>query len=163
MSEPGTILVRGTAVGTVLPDSGFAAWGSCHVPQTADVDGELRDRPGAGADLRLCLLLVSRRQEACMMRRGQVASEAPACGNRKRGVLSLCPTFHLYPSFPPASLGPGREVGSWVGQTRLGKTARLGVWLFRGALQGERVFSALSAAGDWEKRGSYHKAQLSGR
>ena len=39
---------------TVLPVGGFAAWGSCHVPQTADVDGALRDRPGVGANLRFC-------------------------------------------------------------------------------------------------------------
>ena len=45
------------------------------------------------------------------------------------------------PFFAPASPGPGREVRSWVGWTRLGKTARLGVW------QGESVLSALSAAG----------------
>ena len=38
------------------------------------------------------------------------------------------------------------------------KTARSGVWLFRGALQGESLFSSLVAAGDWEKKGSYHTA-----
>ena len=37
----------------------------------------------------------------------------------------------------PSSPGPGREVRSWVGWTRLGKTARCGVWLFWGALQEE--------------------------
>ena len=29
------------------------------------------------------------------------------------------------------------------------KTARSGMWWFRGALEGEGVFFALSAAGDW--------------
>ena len=61
------------------------------------------------------------------------------------------------PFFAPASPGPGREVRSWIGwTTRLGKTTRSGVWFFRGALQGEGVFLALSAAREWVKKGSYH-------
>ena len=33
-----------------------------------------------------------------------------------------------------------------------------GVWLFRGALLGESLFSSLAAAGDWVRKGSYHTA-----
>ena len=62
------------------------------------------------------------------------------------------------PFFPPEPPGPSREVRSWIGRTPLEKTSRSGVWLFRGALMGERVFSAFSAAGDWVKKGSYHTA-----
>ena len=57
----------------------------CHVPQTVDVDGELRDGPGAGANLRLCrdfaavaaLLGVEanpRLRRACAVLAGRVAS-----------------------------------------------------------------------------------------
>ena len=38
------------------------------------------------------------------------------------------------------------------------KTARAGLWLFRGALRGENLFSSLDAAGDWARKGSYHTA-----
>ena len=66
------------------------------------------------------------------------------------------------PFFAPASPGTGREVRSWIGWTRLRKTARSGVWWFRGALQGalqgEGVLLVLCAAGDWVKKGSYHTA-----
>ena len=60
-----------------------------------------------------------------------------------------------YPLFAPASPGPGKKVGRW---TRLVKTARSGSCFFQGALRGEGVLSALSAAGDWVKKGSYHTA-----
>ena len=35
-----------------------------------------------------------------------------------------------------------------LGWSQLGKTVRSGVWLFRGALQGENLFSSLAVAGD---------------
>ena len=54
-----------------------------------------------------------------------------------------------------SSPGRGREVRSWIGWTPLVKTERSRVWLVQVALQGEAVFSALSAA-DWVKKGSYH-------
>ena len=54
-------------------------------------------------------------------------------------TVSRLPT----PAFAPASPGPGREVRSWIGSTRRGKIARLGVWFFRGALQGEGFFCTL--------------------
>ena len=40
----------------------------------------------------------------------------------------------------------------------MGKTARSGLWLFRGALRGGDVFSSLLALCDWVKKGSYHTA-----
>ena len=43
-----------------------------------------------------------------------------------------------------------------LGWSQLEKTERSGVWVFRGALQWENLFSLLDAAGDWEKKGSYH-------
>ena len=46
-------LEKVTDFSAVVSERGNAE-GLCHVPQTADVDGELRDRPGAGAKLRLC-------------------------------------------------------------------------------------------------------------
>ena len=51
------------------------------------------------------------------------------------------------PFFSPASPGPGKEVRSWIGWTRPGKTAR--------SVCG---FPALSAAGDWVKRRPYRTA-----
>ena len=33
-----------------------------------------------------------------------------------------------------------------------------GVWLFRGALQGENLFSSLDVTGDWERKGTYQTA-----
>ena len=38
------------------------------------------------------------------------------------------------------------------------ETDRSGVWLFRGALQGENLLSSLAVAGDCERNGSYHTA-----
>ena len=32
------------------------------------------------------------------------------------------------------------------------------MWIFRGALQGENLFSLHDAGGDWEKKGSYRTA-----
>ena len=64
-------------------------------------------------------------------------------------VSCLPPTF-----FASVSPGPGGEVRNGSGWTSLEKTARSGMWLFCGALGGESVFFALSAAGDWVKKGS---------
>ena len=50
-----------------------------------------------------------------------------------------------------------------LGWTLEEKTDRSGVWLFRCALQGENLFSSLSAAGDWERKGSYHTASTVSR
>ena len=46
-----------------------------------------------------------------------------------------------------------------MGWSLLRKQSRSGVWLFRGALQGENLlFSLLDTTGDWVKKGSYHTA-----
>ena len=45
-----------------------------------------------------------------------------------------------------------------LGWSMLEETDRSGVWLFRGAFEGENLFSSLDVAGDWEKKGSYHTA-----
>ena len=42
------------------------------------------------------------------------------------------------------------------------ETVRSRVWLFRGASQVVGVFSSLSAAGDWEKKSSYHSLWAGG-
>ena len=47
--------------------------------------------------------------------------------------------------------------GNW-GWTQLEKTGRSGEWFFRGAYQGEDLFSSLADSGDWVKKGSYHTA-----
>ena len=64
-------------------------------------------------------------------------------------AMVACPSCHdnyLEPT------GPGRWVGhNW--RKPFGP-----VWLFRGALQGESLFSSLVAAGDWVRKGSYHTA-----
>ena len=66
--------------------------------------------------------------------------------------------------FPPAPflqrephLSSGGS-GNMFGWSQLEKTVRSGVWLFRGALRGENLFSSLCAAGDWVKKRSYHTA-----
>ena len=77
-----------------------------------------------------------------MIRRGQAAFKAPARfprGGNRDGVCCRC-VLLPFPFFALASPGPGREVRSWIGWTRPGKAARLGVRFFRGALQGERSF-----------------------
>ena len=51
-----------------------------------------------------------------------------------------------------------RVIRNMIGWTLQEKTDRSGVWLFRGALQGENLFSLLDAAGDWERKGSYRTA-----
>ena len=56
----------------------------------------------------------------------------------------------LHPPFlASVSPGPGSEVRNGIGWTSLEKTARSGMCWFRGALGGESVLVALSAAGDW--------------
>ena len=54
--------------------------------------------------------------------------------------------------------GPGSEIRRQLGWTQMEKTGRSGVWFFRGALQGEDLFSSLAVSGDWVKKGSYHTA-----
>ena len=70
-------------------------------------------------------------------------------------VRVACPSCPDYYPEPP---GPGIVIWNMLGWSRLEKTERSGVWLFQGALQGENLFSLLDAAGDWERKGSYHTA-----
>ena len=58
----------------------------------------------------------------------------------------------------PEPPGPGRIIRNMLRWSQLEKTVRSGVWLFRGALRGENLFSSLCAAGDWVKKGSYRTA-----
>ena len=70
-------------------------------------------------------------------------------------VLVACPSCPYHSPEPP---GPGRTIRNMKGWSQMEKTVRSGVWLFRGALQGESLFSSLVAAGDWVRKGSYHTA-----
>ena len=54
--------------------------------------------------------------------------------------------------------GPGSEIRRELGWTEMEQTGRSGVWFFRGALQGEDLFSSLAVSGDWVRKGSYHTA-----
>ena len=69
-------------------------------------------------------------------------------------IVPRCAVMVASPTCPDNSLelpGPGRIIRNMLG-------SRSGVWLFRGALQGESLFSSLDAAGDWVRKGSYHTA-----
>ena len=82
--------------------------------------------------------------------------EFPGSGNRT-GVCCHC----VLPSIAfLCSCVTWTRQGSWelVRKDTTGKTARSGVWWFWGCLAGESVFSVLSAAGDWVKKGSHHTA-----
>ena len=70
-------------------------------------------------------------------------------------VRVACPSCPDYYPEPP---GPGIVIRNMLGWSKLEKTERSGVWVFRGALQGENLFSLLDAAGDWVTKGSYHTA-----
>ena len=59
------------------------------------------------------------------------------------------------PIFSSVSPGPGREVRNGMGWSLMEKTARSGVWLFRGALRGSGAFFALAAFVSWVQRGSF--------
>ena len=69
-------------------------------------------------------------------------------------TVSRLPT----PDFATSAPGCGSVVSRWLGWTSMEKTARCGLWLFRGALRGGDVFSSLLASCDWVKKGSYHTA-----
>ena len=70
-------------------------------------------------------------------------------------VRVACPSC---PDYSPEPLGPDRIIRNMLGWSFLEKTERSGVWVFRGALQGENLFSSLAVAGDWERKGSYRTA-----
>ena len=73
-----------------------------------------------------------------------------------RYALVSSPSF--YSDLTPVLPGPGSEVGRKLEWTQMEKTDRSGVWFFRGALQGEDLFSSLAVSGDWVRKGSYHTA-----
>ena len=75
---------------------------------------------------------------------------APGCA-----VRVACPSCLDYYLEPP---GPGIVIRNMLGWSRLVKTESSGVWVFRGALQGENLFSSLDEVGDWVRKGSYHTA-----
>ena len=54
--------------------------------------------------------------------------------------------------------GPGSENRKQLGWTQLEKTEKSGVWFFRGAFQGDDLFSSLAETVDWEWKGSYQTA-----
>ena len=54
--------------------------------------------------------------------------------------------------------GPGESFRSALGWTPLLHTPSSGVWLFRGALQGEQILAALVSSVDWVVRGTYRTA-----
>ena len=54
--------------------------------------------------------------------------------------------------------GPGEPLRSALGWTPLLHTSSSGVWLFRGALQGEQLLAALVSSVDWVFRGNYRTA-----
>ena len=89
-----------------------------------------------------------------MLRRGQVSYRVPDLRIfQEVEIVPGCAVQVACPSCPdnsPVSPGPGWSL--------MEKTVRSGVWLFRGALGGENLFSFLDVAGDWEKKGSYHTA-----
>ena len=70
-------------------------------------------------------------------------------------AMVACPSC---PDHSPEPPGRGRIIGNMLGWSQMEKTDRSGVWLFRGALQGEILFSSLAAIGDWERKGSYRTA-----
>ena len=76
-------------------------------------------------------------------------------------IVPECAVSVARPACPdnsPVSPGPGRVIRNMLGWTLEEKTVGSGVWLFRGPLQGENLFSSLDAVGDWVKKGSYHTA-----
>ena len=84
------------------------------------------------------------------LRISQEVEIVPGCAVRV--ARPSCPDYY------PESPGPGIGIRNMLGWSLLKKTERSGVWLFRGALQGENLFSLLDAAGDWERKGSYRTA-----
>ena len=77
----------------------------------------------------------------------QVVEIMPVCADM---VTRLPP-----PLFSSESPGPGREVRNGMGWSKMEKTARSGVWLFRGALSGNSAVFAFAALAKWVKKGSF--------
>ena len=77
-------------------------------------------------------------------------------------IVTVCAVAVARPSCPdhsPEPPGPGGIIRNMLGWSHFRRKQNgSGVWLFRGALRGENLFSSLDAAGDWVKKGSYHTA-----
>ena len=84
------------------------------------------------------------------LRMSQELEIVPGCA-----VTVTCPSCPFNTPDPP---GPRRVIRNMLGWSHEEKKVGSGVWLFRGAVQGENLFSSLSAAGDWVRKGSYHTA-----
>ena len=65
-------------------------------------------------------------------------------------VKVACPSC---PDYSPEPLGTGRVIRNMLGWSKLEETERSGVWVFQGLLQGENLFSSISAAGAWVRKG----------
>ena len=85
--------------------------------------------------------------------------------SRRGGTVQEFPAGCASVSFPACCSdltsvlpGPGSEIRKQLGWIQMEKTDRSGVWFFRGAFQGEDLFSSLAVSGDWVKKGSYHTA-----
>ena len=94
------------------------------------------------------------------MRAGLLNKQGPRI-SREVEIFPGCAATVACPSCldnSPVSPGPGRVIRNMLGWSQLEKTVRSGVSLFRGALQGENLFSSLVAAGDWVRKGSCHTA-----
>ena len=88
-------------------------------------------------------------------------AKSPQKGFQVQGVMARCASVSLPFGFSDLTSvlpGPGSEIRKLLGWTQLEKTGRSGVWFFRGAYQGEDLFSSLAVSGDWVKKGSYHTA-----
>ena len=75
--------------------------------------------------------------------------------SREVEIVPGCAVMVACPTCPDNSLelpGPGGIIRNMLGWSQLEKADRSGVWLFRGALQGESLFSSLVAAGDWVRK-----------
>ena len=67
--------------------------------------------------------------------------------SQEEEIVSGCAVSGARPSClddSPEPPGPGRIIRNMLGWSQLEKTVRSGVWLFRGALRGENLFSSLA-------------------
>ena len=77
----------------------------------------------------------------------KVVEILPGCADM---VTCLLPPF-----FSSVSPGPGREVRNGMGWSLMEKTARSGVWLFRGAFRESSAFFAFAEFANWVEKGSF--------
>ena len=85
----------------------------------------------------------------------------PQEGFQGQGFSAGCasdPFFACSSDLDPVLPGPGIEIRSKLGWSRRENSGRSGVWLFRGAFQGDDLFSSLAETVDWQWKGSYRTA-----